>query len=980
MNHNFICHSSLADEFAIRLADALEAGPPPFPVWLDKRDIKPAGDWDTQIAGAISACNVLLFLMDSDSVDDTSVCKVEWTRALKYKKPIVPIMLDAKVEAPFRLANRQYIDFSSNFDQGLAQLRNYFQWLASPEGAVQALKYRLADADRDLRRATDPMEKARIQEEKEQLKRDIATQEAIIANPQAAQARVQESVARGIERERPEEKPVSAPQHTKFINPPPAVAPSYFQNRQVETQIVGDFLKDDALRLMMVVGRGGIGKTAIVCRLLKALEGGQLPDDGGPMAVDGIVYLSATGSHRISMYNLYSDLSKLLLTDTAAQLDALYKNPHADTEAKMRALLEAFPTGRTVLLLDNFEDLVDPQTLDIAGQELRDALYALLNSPHHAVKVIITTRIAPRNLALVQPGLQTRLDLDEGLPSPYAENILRAMDKDGKVGFRNAPDRLLGEARERTRGYPRALEALFAILSADRYTTLQEALNDTAKLLPGNVVEALVGEAFNRLDSGAQQVMQALAVYASPVAPAAVDYLLQPHVPGVDSATVLNRLVNMQFVRRERGRFYLHPVDQAYAFGRVPKGNKGDRFKKSKTSFTQFALLHRAADYFKRSRTPRENWKTIEDLEPQLAEFELRYRGEDYDTSAQILRDITHDYLFRWGFYRTMAELHERLEGKIDNPTLKYVSTSYLGIAYRMMGHYQRALTCYNQALMGARDQDDLKQQSASLGSMGNCYSNMGQTKRGIEYFEQALTISRQINDRIGEAILLDSLGNLFGELGQIDRAIVNHMQALAISRQISYQIGEGSCVGNLAEVLIDNARYEDASTHAWESLQIGHELNNPTIISWAGGTLALSRLFTNDLLGARTAAEAARQYDEPEHNHYVLALLGLIALRQGDNQAAQEAFGAAIAQANEMVKYSELNFKALDSKGLALCGLALCGDSSQLPTAIEAYRAARAINKDAGAVMRVLRLFDALAIADTTNVLAGVRAVAAGV
>ena len=40
----------------------------------------------------------------------------------------------------------------------------------------------------------------------------------------------------------------------------------------------------------------------------------------------------------------------------------------------------------------------------------------------------------------------------------------------------SAPDALLNKAREKTRGYPRALEALYAILSVDRYTTLEELL------------------------------------------------------------------------------------------------------------------------------------------------------------------------------------------------------------------------------------------------------------------------------------------------------------------------------------------------------------------------------------------------------------------------------------------------------------------------------------------------------------------------
>ena len=56
--------------------------------------------------------------------------------------------------------------------------------------------------------------------------------------------------------------------------------------------------------------------------------------------------------------------------------------------------------------------------------------------------------------------------------------------------------------------------------------------------------------------------------------------------------------------------------------------------------FTRQALWHRAGDYFEQTRTPREQWKTLEDLAPQLAEFELRCQGGDYDTAAQVLFGI----------------------------------------------------------------------------------------------------------------------------------------------------------------------------------------------------------------------------------------------------------------------------------------------------------------------------------------------------
>ena len=105
------------------------------------------------------------------------------------------------------------------------------------------------------------------------------------------------------------------------------------------------------------------------------------------------------------------------------------------------------------------------------------------------------------------------------------------MDVDGKVGLKSAPDALLAEARVRTSGNPRALEALFAILSADRDASLPELLEDAARLLPENVLRALVGEAFSRLDSLAQQVIQALAVYGRPPAPLSPPPLLQTTPP-----------------------------------------------------------------------------------------------------------------------------------------------------------------------------------------------------------------------------------------------------------------------------------------------------------------------------------------------------------------------------------------------------------------------------------------------------------------
>src|SRR5215472_13680363 len=182
----FVSYSRVdAEAFARQLADELVAGPPSYEVWLDVRDARPGPDWDTQIRDAIQACRGVLFLMTADSVRDHSVCKTEWVWALKYKKPVIPLRVEADAELPFRLSSREYLDFSGDFDVGLARLRTYLGWVGSPEWELQDLRNQLAEAERDLPRA-DPAQRLRVLQDIQQLQQRSAEQARLLDNPEAA--------------------------------------------------------------------------------------------------------------------------------------------------------------------------------------------------------------------------------------------------------------------------------------------------------------------------------------------------------------------------------------------------------------------------------------------------------------------------------------------------------------------------------------------------------------------------------------------------------------------------------------------------------------------------------------------------------------------------------------------------------------------------------------------------------------------------
>ena len=733
--------------------------------------------------------------------------------------------------------------------------------------------------------------------------------------------------------------------------------------------------------------------------------------------MDGIVYLCPAGEHPVNFPNLFRDLCRLLPPETANRLLQWYREPQRTPAALMGALLDAVRRGRVVVLLDQAEDIIDASSSDfvIKDAALDEALRALLAAPTHGVKVILTTQVAPRTLLLVHPERQRLLSLEKGLDPPYAREVLRARDPDGRLGLKTAPDDLLDQARQRTRGYPRALEALAAILAVDRNTTLPELLAQTTQL-PENVVEVLVGEAFNRLDPLGQQVMQSLAIFMVPVPSVAVDYLLQPYWPTVYAAPVLRRLVNMQFVRRDAGRYHLHQVDCDYALSRIPAGEPADRDADS-APFTQQALLHRGADYFAQTRVRQEDWKTLDDLAPQLNEYELRCQGWDYDTAAHVLLAIDSDYLIQWGHYRLTAQMHERLQGHLDDKRVDATSKERLGHCYRWLGQIPRAIdlfrqvqaiaceigdregqgvalgnfgNCYfelgylgqaadfyQQALAIFRETGDRRDESAELGSLGLCYHALGQLPQAVDISMQGLAITREIGDRGQEASFLDNLGNCYRDLGQLPKAIDLYQQALTVSREIGYRYEESYGLIGLANAHGDLRAWGKAAEYNRQAIEVADAISNLQVQSDARLSLARIKLLIGDLQAARQAALAAHDYAYPRSRAQVSLLLGITDLRQDQPAAAAKEFRDAINQSDELLRYADDAYEVHNTKALALCGLALTIDPDKAAEAIAPFRAARAITSADGIIKQNLALFDTLALADRDGILSGSRAAA---
>jgi tetratricopeptide (TPR) repeat protein len=1020
MPYHFISFSNADGKpFSERLRTDLMAGSPPETTWLQGHDLQAGIDYEEQIFQAIQLCETLLFVMTPDSVGPQSGCKLECVAALKYKKPVIPLRFHPDAVTPDSLGLRQHVDFTAGYEQGLAKLREHLGWRRSPTGELWSLREQLEDLRRNAARTGEPEKLTRYRRGEQDLSERIAELEEMVA-PGAGSG--QDIAPPPFKAPRVPVGTPGAEASVIAINPASVGVPTYFQDRYVETGRVVQFLRDDSKRLMTLVGRPGVGKSVLVCRLLAAVRSGHFPDDYGAFESGGCIYFTSNGTHRASMAGLYSDLVKLLRlrggTGSAGRVQRLeqaFLEPAEGVKGLIRELVDAYQgVPPVVVFFDNFEDALTADW-QVREDDLGGALAELIRQPQHPVRVILATRVAPGDLLLIEPGRQARLDLDHGLPPGDAKRLLRDLDQDGRASLRDAPEALLDAVVRQTRGFPRALEAFHAILMIDADQTLASLVRETAGVPPLYVVELLVGEAFSRLDPAAQRVMEVLAVYGRPVQVEAVDAVLRAYASGYRGAPFLKRLVNLKLVRKERENYYLHSVDRAYALSRIPEGGPGGGATSTPPAFTKPELRRLAAEYLKSIRKDRTEWTSVENLEPQVAEFEVRCEGGWHEEAARLLLEIDLDFLSLWGRSRDALRMHDGLDlRQLTETPLRWQALYHRGILEHRVGADEAAVEHLTMALRVARDLGDALKEASCLvelgdyhlalnrfpeasglarkaveiadrlgepavpiklravGHLGSVELLSGQSRQAIPFQEQAVALARTARDPREENFRLGILGLCYANLGQGGRAKECYREALGIARRISDRLYEGLHTGNLAEAALDEKAFPEVLELATQAARIGEEVGSPAICNGCYRAIALAQTHLGNLDDALAAAEQAVRQHTPLYDHLSQAVLGLVSLLRRDHDRAEEAFTRALDFANGVTAGNPWDYSAYDTEGLAHSGLAVLEGGPHREHAQQAYCRARKLTAEDGIITRALTHYEPLGRADSGNALEG--------
>jgi hypothetical protein len=613
-------------------------------VWYDKNSITPGERFYDAIATGLKKAQALLLVMTPGAVASDQVTG-EWNEALNRYIPILPLMA-TECDPLYILKIFQFIDFRTKDDKAWTKLHLKLQNL--PAAHRQFLHQRLAELKAAQEKAAlpdsfqykieDVGEVIRAWEERfgtqtEHLTAEMDThREQILASQQ-------------LRLQGREKKFLIGDNLSNVVE--------NFMDRTDEQRRLGELLSDKAIHLITIIGRGGIGKTALAHKVLNDLAHGRWP--ATPQPVDGIIHLSAL-KNPITLEKIYLNIAEFLGGSQQAQLTETWTDARIPPDKKITQLLNTIKGLTLVVFIDNIEDLLDENRL-IEDESLRLFFESNLTYIDH-VRLMVTSRI-PIKLPREVYHLDQQINLVEGLPQEEGIAFLRALDPNNQCGLRNAPQEELVEIWKMVHGVPRALQLVANILREDvRFPTLQE-VRETYFHHP-DVIQGLIEDNYKRLDQPSRRVIEALAIFGSPVPLVAVKYLLSPLYPGMPVEAIVANLTQTSMVRIDRAdkTFSLHPIERDYIYSQLPLEGE----------FSRLFFEQKAAEYYAQMRLA--EWKTPDDALFHIRQFEHLVKAQNYEQALYLLAELEPP-LTAWGHIQQVEQMGRSLMPYLQLPLQK---------------------------------------------------------------------------------------------------------------------------------------------------------------------------------------------------------------------------------------------------------------------------------------------------------------------
>ena len=522
--------------------------------------------------------------------------------------------------------------------------------------------------------------------------------------------------------------------------------------RRLELAALTSLVRGGQARLLTLTGPGGTGKTRL------AVEAAwELVSDFR----DGVFFV---------------DLAPL--TDPALVPGQILAALHLDEQpgrALAETLREALRTRQTLLVLDNFEGVVD------AGPLVTELLAA---AP--GVKALVTSRVVLHLSGeheypvppLALPDLEhDRLD-SIGRNEAVELFSARARAVSPAFDLTEANARILAAICVALDGLPLAIELAAARTRALAPEAMLERLESRLDLLAAGprdaparqrTLRATLDWSYELLDGDEQRLLASLAVFSGGATLDAAESVCDADLTGLSS------LVDKSLLRREESseeepRYRMLETIREYALERLQQRSDAEE------------LRRRHAEHFR--------------ADAERAAAELRAGQPSSEVYARLETDLDNlRSALRWA--RSAA------------PEQMLLLAGTLKLFWRVRGHLDEGRRWLDEAL--ALSAEPTPGRARALEAAGALAQRRGDYASAKELWQEGLEIWRGLGDEEGVARALGDLGSVFDLEGDAARAIPLYEESAALLRRLGLEYELGTVVSNLGVCLMSQGRLEEA-------------------------------------------------------------------------------------------------------------------------------------------------------------------------
>ncbi|HEV2370725.1 MAG TPA: BTAD domain-containing putative transcriptional regulator [Streptosporangiaceae bacterium] len=179
-----------------------------------------------------------------------------------------------------------------------------------------------------------------------------------------------------------------------------------------------------------------------------------------------------------------------------------------------------------------------------------------------------------------------------------------------------------------------------------------------------------------------------------------------------------------------------------------------------------------------------------------------------------------------WADWVTTHEMGLEASRALGDRCAEVWMLNNLGMAYGER-RQERTVRCFEQALAISRETGDARGESRSANNLANAYLEFRQYEQALEAAQQSLDIQRRGGFTYVEGVALGILGETCCLLGRFAEAVEHSREALVIFRSLGSRDAEADSLGDLGQALLGLGQVEEAIETLRESLDIRREIED---------------------------------------------------------------------------------------------------------------------------------------------------------